>query len=146
MKLQAFRPDTFQHGTLDDLIMRLRFTRNERSRTHALKKIEECNVKLERLLRPATPTLYEVKRNPHRKGPPQNKCRILTNELHSAITQHWSCTCETPHEARLCLLRGYTSSDNSSTVTSLDMLISAKSDNQNRRAWQESNIQIIAEE
>jgi hypothetical protein len=130
---------------MDNLIDRLRFTSNERSRMHALKKIEQCNVKLERLLRPGTSTMFEVKGHPRRKGPPQNGCRRLTNELHSAITQHCSCTCETPHEARLCLLRGHSGGGSSSTVTSLDMLISAKSDKENRRAWQESNIQIIGE-
>jgi hypothetical protein len=131
-------------GRKDSFIERFQFTKNEKRRLHGLKRITETNEKLQKLLSQSTKAssgskrIVKSSRSHHRKG------WKMMSSLYNAMTSCWTCNCDEPHEARVCLLRSEKHRADPA-VASLDMLMSVRRDGF-KGSWQESHVRIVAEE
>lgn len=133
-------------ATTQDLRTRLQFTTKEDRRTKNLRKISRLNKKLERYIHGGSSGITDetIKSSRVRKiGPPTNKSRRLSQDVHKSLARCWSCTCQLPHEAKLGLLKCLMSQESADSAINLDLLVSMSSADQMKEIWLESRIRVL---
>lgn len=144
-KLEAFVQKRKDNTSTSSLKERIRFWRKEERRLAKVKKLEEQNRKLERILQRCTApqaSSITVSHVPKSWQASIDKIQALGRILYGALTQCWKCSCNSQHEARFCLK----SIDHSVVVADVvegnfDFLIhTATAAGQQR--WQEGNILV----
>ncbi|KAL6715524.1 hypothetical protein ACLMJK_006485 [Lecanora helva] len=133
-------------GGNNSILNRLTFTSNEKTRISSLKKITNCNKKMQRLLDQSIKASAELRNPRSSKSPMYGEHRELISELHMAMAQTCTCGNIKPHEARVCLVRVAPSArDKHRSEIELDMLISTECVDK-PPDWQESHVRIVAEQ
>lgn len=132
-------------ATIHDLRSRFQFTTKEERRNKNLKKISKCNKKLERFVHGNPASIVEGATNSSQRKarPPTNRSRRMSHDAHRRIARNWSCSCPSPHEARLGLLKCLMNSEKADSTINLDLLVSMTSADQATEIWLESRIRII---
>ncbi|RDW91720.1 hypothetical protein BP5796_02885 [Coleophoma crateriformis] len=147
-KLEGFREDMMNGATIHDLRSRFQFTTKEGLRTKNLRRIAKCNKKLERFVHGNPAGIIEgAKKNSLRKAqPPTNRSRRMSLDAHKRIARNWSCTCPSPHEARLGLLKCLMNSETADSAIKIDLLVSMTNADDAKEIWLGSRIRMILED
>jgi hypothetical protein len=121
---------------------KFRFTQHEKTRSVAMKRIQDGVLRLERLLGSST-EIFDHQRQTSRRKTPANRMRRLPEELFRKLASKWPCSCNTRHLARLCLWNCcYTSEESNGSDDSLDIIVSMPIDEQNSPQWKETTIRV----
>ena len=141
-KLEYFKRQIDAGEATNTLRKKFLFTRNEKSRTVALRRIQKANKTLERLLRGPMLSVSNPARRPGPRKPHATRLRRLSEPLFNKIARKWpkGCECNCQHEARLCLWNCCSSQRERRSSDSLDMLVSVTDVGKDGSPWQESTI------
>jgi hypothetical protein len=121
---------------------KFRFTRNEKTRIVAMKRIHDGVLKLERLLGSST-EIFDHQSRASRRRTPASRMRRLPEELFKKLASKWPCSCNARHLVRQCLWNCCCTSDNiNGSDDSLDIIVSMPIDERRPLQWQESTIRI----
>ncbi|KAB8356648.1 hypothetical protein FH972_024225 [Carpinus fangiana] len=145
-KLEAFIQGRKDNTSTSTLRERIRFWRKEEKRAKKVKKLEEQNKKLERLLQRccspqiSTMTLVQI---PKGWQASIDKIQSLGRILYNALLKCWACNCGIRHEARFSLK----SIDHSVVVAEVvegnfDFLVRTGSSLGGTHHWHEGNILV----
>ncbi|KAL9623532.1 MAG: hypothetical protein Q9160_002213 [Pyrenula sp. 1 TL-2023] len=150
-KLEAYKCEMQKNDaiTLRELYQRLRFTKNERSRTVALHRIRVGNENLERLIRGSLKLVKNERRaSLAKKATPRTRIRRFSGPLYDKMAGKWpkSCDCHGQHEARLCLWNCCSGHGQREPDDRLDMLVSFADADGRRTSWQQSTVRVSSEE
>jgi hypothetical protein len=143
-RLERFRKLLEQGSASKTLREKLRFTRNERTRNVAMKRIHDGVLNLERLLG-STTEIFDHQSRASRRRTPVTRTRRFSEDLYKKMEKKWSrsCSCRTGHTALLCLWNCCcTLEDHNSWHDSLDMVISIPNGGNSVPKWQESTIYV----
>ncbi|KAJ0115202.1 hypothetical protein J7T55_001612 [Diaporthe amygdali] len=126
-KLKNLQKDRADNKTSTSLWERFKFLKEERRSTY-LKNLKRWNERFGKVVDSACEAANERKAvvmHQKEKGP-STRLRTLSKRLFSALWRRWSCSCETPHEARFCIATCGRNSKNDLSKTSItfDFLIS----------------------
>ncbi|CAN9419644.1 unnamed protein product [Alternaria alternata] len=121
---------------------KFRFTRNEKTRNVAMKRIQDGVWKLERLLGSST-EIFDHQSRAARRRTPANRMKRLPEELFRKLASKWPCSCNARHLAKLCLWNCCCASDNSNgSDDSLGIIVSVPVDERNSPHWTETSIRV----
>jgi hypothetical protein len=123
---------------------KFRFTRNEKTRNVAMKRIHDGVSNLERLLG-SSMEMFDHQNRSSRRKTPVTRTRRLSDELYKKMASKWprSCSCCSGHMARLCLWNCcYKHEDRNGSDDSLDMVVSMPNGGHSAPKWQESTIHV----
>lgn len=143
-KLQKFKKAAEKDDVPGDLFSRIRFTKNEKSRTVALHRIQNGTLKLERMLGTSTELFDQQSRA--QKRTPGSRARRYSEALYRKLASKWPrvCSCPTPtrYMARLALWNCCCANDKNASDDSIDMVVGMISGEQNDPKWHESAIHV----
>ncbi|CAN9376892.1 unnamed protein product [Alternaria alternata] len=121
---------------------KFRFTRNEKTRSVAMKRIQDGVLKLERLLGSST-EIFDHQRRAARRKTPANRIRRLPEEVFRKLASKWPCPCNARHLAKLCLWNCCYARDNSSgSDDSLGLILSVPVDERSLHHWKETTFRV----
>jgi hypothetical protein len=124
---------------------RFRFTRNEKTRNVAMKRIRDGIERLGRLLGMST-AMFDHQSRVSRRKTPDKRMRRLSADLYAKMADKSprTCSCRAPHVARLCLWNCCCPKDDRhDSDESLDIIFEMPSGDPSVRKWQESTIHIV---
>jgi hypothetical protein len=101
-----------------------RFTRNEKTRCVAMKRIHDGVLKLEQLLGSST-EIFDHSRRATRRKIPANRMRRFPEELSKKLEDKWPCSCNAQHKAR-----------------SFDIIVSVPVNKRSFPQWKEITIRV----
>jgi hypothetical protein len=143
-RLSQFKETLENGGASKSLREKFRFTRNEKTRSVAMKRIHEGILTLERLLGPST-EMFDHQSRATRRRTPATRTRRMSEELYRKMASKWprACSCRGRHMAKLCLWNCCcTHNDRNGSDDSLDMVVSIPNGEQSLPKWQESTIHV----
>jgi hypothetical protein len=119
-----------------------RFTRNEKTRCVAMKRIHDGVLKLEQLLGSST-EIFDHSRRATRRKIPANRMRRFPEELSKKLEDKWPCSCNAQHKARMCLWNCCYAGDNSNdSEDSFDIIVSVPVNKRSFPQWKEITIRV----
>jgi hypothetical protein len=144
IKLEQFKKSLDSGETKSSLRERIRFTKNEQSRSVALRKIQSGTEKLERLLGGSTELFDERRRAARRIRVPSKRTRRHSEDLYNKLAPKWPRTavCQTEHRTRLCLWNCCSADDPNCSDNSLNLVVSVPEASPRRSSWQESAFHV----
>jgi len=142
-KLEKFKQALDRGETPGSLRDRFHFTRHEKSRSVALRRIHKGIKGLERLLGPST-EMFDLQNRVCRKTPPAKRIRRFSDELYKKLARYWpnGNTGQPQHMTRLCLWNCCCLDESDDSDDSLDMIVSVTGKEMNGTNWQESVIKV----
>ena len=102
-KLKDFGMDRQNNQTSSSLPERLRFWRKEKDREKCLRAFRVWNKRLCRLIEEAQKEPLAKKVSASTKKVPSFNLRVVSQTMFSALSKCWTCECDVPHEAKICL-------------------------------------------
>lgn len=141
-KLKDFGTDRRNNQTSSSLQERLRFWRKEKDRNKCLRAFRIWNKRLYRLIEEAHKEPLAKNASASTKNAPSFNLRVVSQTVFSALSKCWSCSCDVPHEAKICLKSDeYRSRDPDGADTKFDFLFSAAAET-GRWTWQEGLVLV----
>jgi hypothetical protein len=142
-KLHRFKKAVEIDDVPGNVFSRMRFTKNEKSRTVALHRIQRGTLKLERMVGTTT-ELFDHQSRASQKRTPGSRARRYSEALYKKLASKWprACSCSNRHVARLVLWNCCCTNDKNGSDDSLDMVVGMVSGEQSDTKWQESAIHV----
>jgi hypothetical protein len=143
-KLKGFAADREGQRVFSTIKERIRFWKKEKDRTVCLKNLATWNKRLFRLTEQTRREPVAKKTTTNNHHVPSSHLRTLSQKLYKALANRWRCSCQEPHEAKICLkARG--ASDKKQAVTELesvdfDFLFSIAK--KTGHSWQEGKVLV----
>ncbi|KAE9369005.1 hypothetical protein N431DRAFT_486411 [Stipitochalara longipes BDJ] len=131
----------------EDLVRRIRFSRNEKRRNQLLKEIEKCNENLRNFwgqVQETTPIIDSWKRSTKE---PLIYVSESANCLHNVLLRCWQCQCCAAHDTLLRLERRQTPKKKiAKTATNFDLLFVSSSSSAHKlddSLWQQMQVVVV---
>lgn len=144
-KLKEFGANRTSAQTLSTFKERFKFWKREKDRTVCIRNLRTWNKRLLHLTDDARrqPTGRSTLHT-DRKAP-SSQLRVLYEQLYTALSKCWSCSCSRRHEAKFCLeAHGSPTQNPDQANADFGFLFSAGADQTSLSSWQEGTVLIRA--
>lgn len=145
-KLKDFRTEYKKSQSSSSLQERIRFWRKKKDRDKCLEAFHKWNTRLGQLMDDAHKEPIASNTPASTKKAPSYSLRGVSQTVFSALSKCWSCECDIPHEAKVCLkANGDYSGDFHEADIRFDFLFSATIET-GRWTWQEGLVLVRSRE